>query len=209
MNRSRRRARALIATVPTLALFCVVGCHSGSTNGGAPTPSTSNTPASTSPSAPGSAVASTSEGVPTSSPTSASASPAASQSVAPSTTSASPSFASFSPTATYALPTVVAAFAGKDITQLPTTQHVVALTFDAGANADAVPEILATLHDENVPGTFFLTGRSAPRSTKAASSPHSSSRSVSWSRSCPKDCRPPCRCPWQSASGAWLENTHS
>jgi peptidoglycan/xylan/chitin deacetylase (PgdA/CDA1 family) len=56
------------------------------------------------------------------------------------------------------LPTVVAAFAGKDITQLPTTQHVVALTFDAGANADAVPEILATLHDEGVPGTFFLTG---------------------------------------------------
>jgi peptidoglycan/xylan/chitin deacetylase (PgdA/CDA1 family) len=35
---------------------------------------------------------------------------------------------------------------------------VVALTFDAGANADAVPSILATLHREGVPATFFLTG---------------------------------------------------
>jgi peptidoglycan/xylan/chitin deacetylase (PgdA/CDA1 family) len=34
----------------------------------------------------------------------------------------------------------------------------VALTFDAGANADAVPSILATLADENVRATFFLTG---------------------------------------------------
>ena len=35
---------------------------------------------------------------------------------------------------------------------------MVALTFDAGANADAVPSILATLHREGVPATFFLTG---------------------------------------------------
>ena len=33
-----------------------------------------------------------------------------------------------------------------------------ALTFDAGANADAVPSILATLRREGVPATFFLTG---------------------------------------------------
>jgi peptidoglycan/xylan/chitin deacetylase (PgdA/CDA1 family) len=34
----------------------------------------------------------------------------------------------------------------------------VALTFDAGANADAVAPILATLRSEHVPATFFLTG---------------------------------------------------
>ncbi len=36
---------------------------------------------------------------------------------------------------------------------------VVALTFDAGANGDGVPSILATLADAGAPGTFFLTGR--------------------------------------------------
>ena len=48
--------------------------------------------------------------------------------------------------------------AGKDWTVIPTTRRVVALTFDAGANADAVPSILATLRREAVPATFFLTG---------------------------------------------------
>jgi peptidoglycan/xylan/chitin deacetylase (PgdA/CDA1 family) len=35
---------------------------------------------------------------------------------------------------------------------------VVALTFDAGANADGVPAIRRTLHDKGVSATFFLTG---------------------------------------------------
>ena len=48
--------------------------------------------------------------------------------------------------------------AGKDWTVIPTTRRVAALTFDAGANADAVPAILATLRRETVPATFFLTG---------------------------------------------------
>ena len=48
--------------------------------------------------------------------------------------------------------------AGKDWTAIPTTRPVAALTFDAGANADAVPSILATLRREGVPATFFLTG---------------------------------------------------
>jgi peptidoglycan/xylan/chitin deacetylase (PgdA/CDA1 family) len=34
----------------------------------------------------------------------------------------------------------------------------VALTFDAGANADGVASILATLQRDHVPATFFLTG---------------------------------------------------
>lgn len=48
--------------------------------------------------------------------------------------------------------------AGQDWTVIPTSRRVVALTFDAGANADAVPSILATLRRESVPATFFLTG---------------------------------------------------
>lgn len=38
---------------------------------------------------------------------------------------------------------------------------MVALTFDAGANANGVPSILATLRSTGVPATFFLTGRFA------------------------------------------------
>jgi peptidoglycan/xylan/chitin deacetylase (PgdA/CDA1 family) len=42
---------------------------------------------------------------------------------------------------------------------LATTGNVVALTFDAGANADGVASILATLERTCTPTTFFLTGR--------------------------------------------------
>ena len=55
-------------------------------------------------------------------------------------------------------PGISGRLAGKDWTYIPTTRRVVALTFDAGANADAVPSILATLRREGVPATFFLTG---------------------------------------------------
>ena len=48
--------------------------------------------------------------------------------------------------------------AGKDWTYIPTTRRVVALTFDAGANADGVPAIESTLRSKNVPATFFLKG---------------------------------------------------
>jgi peptidoglycan/xylan/chitin deacetylase (PgdA/CDA1 family) len=49
--------------------------------------------------------------------------------------------------------------AGTQWTRLPTTRKVVALTFDAGANADGVPKILATLRASGVAATFFLTGQ--------------------------------------------------
>jgi peptidoglycan/xylan/chitin deacetylase (PgdA/CDA1 family) len=48
---------------------------------------------------------------------------------------------------------------GAEWDRVPTTQKVVALTFDAGANADGVPSILSTLEATNTPATFFLTGR--------------------------------------------------
>jgi peptidoglycan/xylan/chitin deacetylase (PgdA/CDA1 family) len=43
--------------------------------------------------------------------------------------------------------------------RLPTPQHVVALTFDAGADDAGAPRILATLARTGVPATFFMTGR--------------------------------------------------
>jgi peptidoglycan/xylan/chitin deacetylase (PgdA/CDA1 family) len=48
---------------------------------------------------------------------------------------------------------------GTQWTKLPTSKKVVALTFDAGANADGVPSILQTLAQKGVPGTVFLTGK--------------------------------------------------
>ena len=73
----------------------------------------------------------------------------------PGTSSARPSGTSPAPAG--AAP-VTGWLAGKDWTAIPTTRPVVALTFDVGANADAVPSILATLRREGIPATFFLTG---------------------------------------------------
>ena len=54
--------------------------------------------------------------------------------------------------------TAPAHLAGREWTAIPTTRHVVALTFDAGANDAGVASILATLRRSGVPATFFLTG---------------------------------------------------
>jgi peptidoglycan/xylan/chitin deacetylase (PgdA/CDA1 family) len=51
-----------------------------------------------------------------------------------------------------------ASLAGMHLSTLPTSSKVVALTFDAGANADGVPKILSALQSACVPATFFLTG---------------------------------------------------
>ena len=53
---------------------------------------------------------------------------------------------------------LTAARTGNHMTVLPTTAKVVALTFDAGANANGVSSILSTLEAEGVHATFFLTG---------------------------------------------------
>jgi peptidoglycan/xylan/chitin deacetylase (PgdA/CDA1 family) len=45
-----------------------------------------------------------------------------------------------------------------ELVRLETNQHVVALTFDGGGNADGAKAILAVLRREEVPATFFLTG---------------------------------------------------
>ncbi|SDI14945.1 Peptidoglycan/xylan/chitin deacetylase, PgdA/CDA1 family [Actinokineospora alba] len=55
-------------------------------------------------------------------------------------------------------PPFPAALRGQDLTVLPTSRKVVALTFDAGANSAGLSKILATLSAKQVPATFFLTG---------------------------------------------------
>ena len=68
---------------------------------------------------------------------------------------------------TQALPPAVVA---GELVRLSTRQHVVALTFDGGGNADAAQAVLAILRREHVPGTFFLTGhfvKTYPRLARA------------------------------------------
>ena len=55
----------------------------------------------------------------------------------------------------FALPPAVVA---GELVRLQTKQHVVALTFDGGGNAEGAKRILAVLRREGVPATFFLTG---------------------------------------------------
>jgi peptidoglycan/xylan/chitin deacetylase (PgdA/CDA1 family) len=47
---------------------------------------------------------------------------------------------------------------GTDWTRIPASSKVVALTFDAGANAAGLPSIESTLRAKGVRATFFLTG---------------------------------------------------
>lgn len=51
-----------------------------------------------------------------------------------------------------------ASLRGEDVEWIPTTASVVALTFDAGANADGLPAILTTLDTQGISATFFITG---------------------------------------------------
>jgi len=47
---------------------------------------------------------------------------------------------------------------GQEWTAVKTSSKIVALTLDAGANADGLKSILGTLSEDRVPATFFLTG---------------------------------------------------
>jgi len=64
-----------------------------------------------------------------------------------------------SPTSNATVTGVPAGLVGLDIERIPTNTKIVALTFDAGANADGLPPILSALQAAGVPATFFLTGR--------------------------------------------------
>jgi peptidoglycan/xylan/chitin deacetylase (PgdA/CDA1 family) len=69
-----------------------------------------------------------------------------------------PATSSTSKPATTPAPPFPQSLLGQDIERIPHAQRVVALTFDAGANADAVDSILATLAQQHIRATFFLTG---------------------------------------------------
>ncbi|MCT9868232.1 polysaccharide deacetylase family protein [Paenarthrobacter aurescens] len=56
------------------------------------------------------------------------------------------------------MPAVPAVLLGRDLEAIPATTPVIALTFDAGANAAALDSILLTLSLHDVKATFFLTG---------------------------------------------------
>jgi peptidoglycan/xylan/chitin deacetylase (PgdA/CDA1 family) len=47
---------------------------------------------------------------------------------------------------------------GAEWYRIPTTERVIALTFDCGANADGAQRILDTLARKGVPATFFMCG---------------------------------------------------
>jgi peptidoglycan/xylan/chitin deacetylase (PgdA/CDA1 family) len=67
----------------------------------------------------------------------------------------------------FALPPAIVA---GELVRLQTRQHVVALTFDGGGNADGAKGVLTALRRANVPATFFLTGhfvQSYPRLARA------------------------------------------
>jgi peptidoglycan/xylan/chitin deacetylase (PgdA/CDA1 family) len=56
------------------------------------------------------------------------------------------------------IPALPPAIVAGELARLQTRQHVVALTFDGGGNADGARGVLAVLRREHVTGTFFLTG---------------------------------------------------
>jgi peptidoglycan-N-acetylglucosamine deacetylase len=103
----------------------------------------------------------------TSTPTSTPPSPSSSPSQSPShPASVSPTpgpTASSGPSPSPTTPGVPRSLIGRDVETIPTAQPIIALTFDAGSNADGLPAILRTLADEQVRATFFLTGNFAER----------------------------------------------
>jgi peptidoglycan/xylan/chitin deacetylase (PgdA/CDA1 family) len=54
--------------------------------------------------------------------------------------------------------TLPPAIVAGELVRLQTRQHVIALTFDGGGNADGAEGVLTILRRERVPATFFLTG---------------------------------------------------
>jgi peptidoglycan/xylan/chitin deacetylase (PgdA/CDA1 family) len=106
------------------------------------------------------------------SPAPATSAPAGSPKALPRARASAPSAAQPTPGPAASTRPITGRLAGTEWTVIPTTRHVVALTFDAGANADAVPSILATLRRDHVPATFFLTGnftRAFPAAARAIS----------------------------------------
>jgi peptidoglycan/xylan/chitin deacetylase (PgdA/CDA1 family) len=136
MRTVRNLIPRLLVIGPLLALTVATACGRGQQPGAEPS-------AVASPSSPS---ASRTTGPPTPSAT------------ATSSTAAPPSRPATTARPTTTPPPFPSSLAGRDLERIPTTRRVVALTFDAGANANGLASILATLAAEHVSATFFLTG---------------------------------------------------
>ena len=145
MGRVARRGRWGVAVVLSAALVASCGSGAGrSTTGQGTAPRTSTSASATTRPPPSTLPPLT---VPPTTVPPTTAPPTPSSSAAPPTTL---------PPATTAPPP--ADLFGRVWQVIPTRAHVVALTFDAGANADGLLAILSTLRTSGVPATFFLTG---------------------------------------------------
>lgn len=159
--RSPRQVATLALTVSVLAVAAACGGSPGT--GAAPpsssagVPTTSGRPATSGP-------VTSITGRPTPAPTRTSA-PSPSVTTRPTSTprptTPAPTRTTPRPTSTSPRPEtpgLPAHLLGTVVSRIPTTSRVVALTFDAGANGDGVPAILATLRAQHVPASFYLTG---------------------------------------------------
>ena len=133
-----RRSLPASAVVSLVTLGLLVGCGGGADDPGqaSATRSSSSAPSST-----------TTKPPPPTPPTSASTTPP--EPPAPDRSTPPPPVA----------PAFPGTLRGEDVTVIPTSRQLVALTFDAGANSAGLPSILATLRDRQVSATFFLTGQ--------------------------------------------------
>lgn len=71
--------------------------------------------------------------------------------------------------------TIPTGLLGRDLTTMPGSGKVIALTFDAGGDDTGTAAILFVLADKDAPATFFLTGRYArsfPASARAIARDH-------------------------------------
>ena len=149
----KRRSPALIATAVLFTLVALAGCGTNAKPSLTPSPSPTISPSTTT---------TTTTGPSTGPPVEPSATAAPTTTAIPTTTG---STAAPKPTPSVTRPTQQptppSAQPTSVMVRVPTSRHVVALTFDAGSGAQGVGSILATLARERVPATFFLTGRFA------------------------------------------------
>ncbi len=132
------RGYALLLTLLVIGLLTAAGC---APDGSSPTTGGTAAP-------------------PPGSPTSTTSGPAPAKGASTTTASSAPSTTEPSPSSTRptAPPSVPSGVAGREFERLPTSQKVIALTFDAAYEPAPLKDILRALKEGGATGTFFLTG---------------------------------------------------
>ena len=143
---------ALVATL--IAAVAAVGATAGCSSGAASPSSQAQASGTPSLQTPGTPLP---DAVTTTSPQVSTASSGADGTTGPrrDTAAGTPGAPAPAPDGACSIPT---ALRGQDVTVV-SSRKVIALTFDAGANADGVDSILRTLAGTGTPATFFFTGR--------------------------------------------------